>query len=156
MEERFQQLVTETHPDFYMNEPAELQRLSERASMLLNTAYGVLISPFSRAEYLLKLLTEPGSFNERILPAGFLEEVFELQERLDELQVCGAEEELSRMKESLKNRCTEMETRLPRMFALLNNHKRMEKTLEQVRMTLNAGRYLQRLLERFETETVYE
>jgi molecular chaperone HscB len=86
---RFRALSRQFHPDYFYNAttPERLASL-ERASYL-NDAYRVLKQPLDRAEYLLKLEGLPGvgrhqDANE--LPAGVLEEVFALNEELDEIR----------------------------------------------------------------------
>ena len=49
LEERYQQLSLELHPDFYGSAPEAEQLLSETASAILNTAYKTLHEPTLRA-----------------------------------------------------------------------------------------------------------
>ena len=72
LEERYQQLSLELHPDFYGSAPEADQLLSETASAILNTAYNTLHEPTLRAGYLLNLLAEKHQLDERSLPEGFL------------------------------------------------------------------------------------
>jgi molecular chaperone HscB len=89
LDQRFRALSRQFHPDYYCNaSPAERLASLERSSYL-NDAYRVLKQPLDRAEYLLKVEGLPGvglhqEANE--LPAGILEEVFALNEELDELR----------------------------------------------------------------------
>ena len=55
LEEKFQHIASELHPDFYLNSTPQEKRLSERASTLLNQAYDTLKDPFKRADYLMSL-----------------------------------------------------------------------------------------------------
>ena len=89
LDARFRALSRQFHPDYFYNAttPERLASL-ERASYL-NDAYRVLKQPLDRAEYLLKLEGLPTvgqhqGANE--LPAGVLEEVFALNEELDEIR----------------------------------------------------------------------
>ena len=93
LEKRFRGLSRQFHPDYYYNS-SQTERLAslERASYL-NDAYRVLREPLDRAEYLLKLegLPSVGRHQEaRELPAGVLEEVFALNEELDEIRAARA------------------------------------------------------------------
>jgi molecular chaperone HscB len=89
LEQRFRALSRQFHPDyFYTASPPERLASLERASYL-NDAYRVLKQPLDRAEYLLKLEGLPSvgrhqDANE--LPAGVLEEVFGLNEQLDDIR----------------------------------------------------------------------
>lgn len=89
LERRFRGLSRQFHPDyFYTASPPERLASLERASYL-NDAYRVLKQPLDRAEYLLKLEGLPSvgrhqDANE--LPAGVLEEVFGLNEELDDIR----------------------------------------------------------------------
>ncbi|HCV44590.1 MAG TPA: Fe-S protein assembly co-chaperone HscB, partial [Deltaproteobacteria bacterium] len=55
LEERYQELSLELHPDFYGLAPEAEKLLSETASAILNTAYKTLREPTLRAGYLLHL-----------------------------------------------------------------------------------------------------
>jgi len=86
---RFRALSRQFHPDYFYN-ATQAERLAslERASYL-NDAYRVLKQPIDRAEYLLKLegLPSVGQHQDsHELPAGVLEEVFALNEELDEIR----------------------------------------------------------------------
>jgi molecular chaperone HscB len=89
LDRRFRALSRQFHPDyFYTASPPERIASLERASYL-NDAYRVLKQPLDRAEYLLKLEGLPGVGRHQDaheLPAGVLEEVFALNEELDELR----------------------------------------------------------------------
>ena len=85
LEERYRRLSLELHPDFFEAAPEEDKRLSEKASAMLNTAYNSLSETTSRAGYLLSLFAKGKNLNERTLPDWFLQEMFFLQESLDEL-----------------------------------------------------------------------
>jgi molecular chaperone HscB len=89
LDARFRALSRQFHPDYFYNAttPERLASL-ERASYL-NDAYRVLKQPVDRAEYLLKLEGLPGVGQHQDaheLPAGVLEEVFALNEELDEIR----------------------------------------------------------------------
>jgi len=86
---RFRRLSRQFHPDYFYTAsgPERLASL-ERASYL-NDAYRVLRQPLDRAEYLLKLegLPSVGTHQDaKELPAGVLEEMFALNEELDEIR----------------------------------------------------------------------
>jgi molecular chaperone HscB len=89
LEQRFRALSRQLHPDFYCNAaPAERLASLER-SAYLNDAFRTLRDPVDRLEYLLKLTGyAPKESREASaqVPAGLLEEVFELNEELEAIQ----------------------------------------------------------------------
>src|ERR1700694_844033 len=87
LEKKFLQLSWKLHPDNFVN-ATELEReLSLKRSSELNDAYRTLRDPIARVEYLLGI---EGARKERAhkqqAPPELLEEVFELNESLDELR----------------------------------------------------------------------
>lgn len=89
LEQRFRSLSRQFHPDYFYNAmPAERRASLERSSYL-NDAYRTLRNPVSRIEYLLKLegLAPSGPEDaSRQVPPALLEEVFALNEELDEIR----------------------------------------------------------------------
>ena len=55
LENLYQRLTWGMHPDFFGAASEEQKRLSEKSSVMLNTAYSTLREPVSRARYLLSL-----------------------------------------------------------------------------------------------------
>ena len=87
LEQKFLQLSWKLHPDNFMNASAEEQQLSLKRSSELNDAYRVLRDPVARVEYLLELEgTRKEGEHKQQAPPELLEEVFELNESLDELR----------------------------------------------------------------------
>jgi molecular chaperone HscB len=87
LEQKFLQLSWKLHPDNFVNSPEQERELSLRKSSELNDAYRVLRDPLSRVEYLLEIEGErkEGQTKQQA-PPELLEEVFELNESLDELR----------------------------------------------------------------------
>jgi molecular chaperone HscB len=87
LEKKFLQLSWKLHPDKFVNGSAEEQELSLKRSSELNDAYRVLRDPVARVEYLLELegMRKEGEHKQQA-PPELLEEVFELNESLDELR----------------------------------------------------------------------
>ena len=91
LERRFRELSRQFHPDYYYNaSPAERLASLERSSYL-NDAYRVLRNPASRIEHLLALeglppATSEGAAGAAAVPPALLEEVFALNEELDEIR----------------------------------------------------------------------
>ena len=72
LENRYQRLTLEMHPDFFGTAPEKQKRLSEKSSVMLNAAYSSLREPASRARYLLSLFSKGNSLQTDELPEGFL------------------------------------------------------------------------------------
>jgi molecular chaperone HscB len=95
LEQRFRTLSRQFHPDYFYNaSPAERIASLERSSYL-NDAYRTLRQPMSRIEYLLELeamgvgasaRTGMASDRTQDVPPALLEEVFALNEELEEVR----------------------------------------------------------------------
>jgi molecular chaperone HscB len=89
LEQRFRALSRQFHPDYFYNATPQERRASLERSSYLNDAYRTLRNPANRIEYLLKLEgLAPKSAQEasRQVPPALLEEVFALNEELDEIR----------------------------------------------------------------------
>jgi molecular chaperone HscB len=106
LEQRYRALSRQFHPDYFYNAPAAERRASLEQSSYLNDAYRALRSPIRRIEYLLALEESEAERGEEIaakrvrgegapgankdaakqVPPGLLEEVFALNEELDEVR----------------------------------------------------------------------
>ena len=148
LEESYRRLSLELHPDFFEAAPEEEKRLSEKASVMLNTAYSTLREPTSRAGYLLFLFAKGKNLNERTLPDGFLQEMFFLQESLDELLESSDSSALNKMNEDLRTRHKEIESYYAPLFKNFKDLPEDSDILQQLQTHLNAERYLRRLLDR--------
>ncbi len=87
LEKRFHQLSWQLHPDNFVKATEAERALSLEHSSQLNDAYRILREPVARIEYLLSLegMRKEGE-NKQQAPPELLEEVFELNESLDELR----------------------------------------------------------------------
>jgi molecular chaperone HscB len=87
LEQKFLQLSWKLHPDNFVNESSAAQEQSLKQSSQLNDAYRVLRDPVARVEYLLEIEgTRKEGEHKQQAPPELLEEVFELNESLDELR----------------------------------------------------------------------
>jgi len=148
LEERYKRLSLVLHPDFFTAAPEEVKRLSEKASAMLNIAYSTLREPTSRAGYLLFLFAKEKNLNERTLPDGFLQEMFFLQESLDELLESSDSSALNKINEDLLTRHKEIESYYAPLFKNFKGLPEDSDILQQLQTHLNAERYLRRLLDR--------
>ena len=87
LQQRFLQLSWKLHPDNFVNTDEREKEMSLQRSSKLNDAYRVLRDPVSRVEYLLEIegMRKEGEHKQQA-PPELLEEVFELNESLDELR----------------------------------------------------------------------
>jgi molecular chaperone HscB len=87
LEQEFLQLSWKLHPDNFVNASESERELSLKRSSELNDAYRALRDPVARVEYLLGIEGErvEGEKKQQA-PPELLEEVFELNESLDELR----------------------------------------------------------------------
>jgi molecular chaperone HscB len=87
LEQKFLQLSWKLHPDNFVKASETEREISLMRSSELNDAYRTLRDPVARVEYLLALegARKEGQ-NKQQAPPELLEEVFELNESLDELR----------------------------------------------------------------------
>jgi len=89
LEQNFRTLSRQFHPDYFYNASAGERRASLERSSYLNDAYRTLKQPISRIEYLLELeglgAAGPSEASKQV-PPDLLEEVFALNEELDEIR----------------------------------------------------------------------
>jgi molecular chaperone HscB len=105
LEKKFLQLSWKLHPDKYVNATPEEREISLKRSSELNDAYRTLREPVARVEYLLAIEgARIEGKNKQQAPPELLEEVFELNESLDELrEVRASEGDASSLKQRLES-----------------------------------------------------
>jgi len=96
LEQRYRALSRQFHPDYFYNAPPAERRVALEKSSYLNDAYRTLKNPIARVEYLLKLegvaavgatpTQEREGISRATPPQSLLEEVFALNEELDEVR----------------------------------------------------------------------
>ena len=99
LQRRFYELSRQHHPDFHQGASAEKQALTLATSARVNAAYRALRDPIARVEYLVRLeegretepvdgrgmsRTQEGAAVKPKAPPELLEEMFEIQEALQE------------------------------------------------------------------------
>jgi molecular chaperone HscB len=85
IKKKFYQLSKEYHPDFYANEDDAKQQEILELSTLNNKAYQTLLSPARRLEYILRLHDLVSEGAKPQLPADFLMEMMDINERMMEV-----------------------------------------------------------------------
>jgi molecular chaperone HscB len=126
LEQRFHQLSWKLHPDNFVKATEYERNLALERSSELNDAYRTLRDPIARVEYLLlrASVRQEGTTKQQA-PPELLEEVFELNESLDELREARQEggdlsELRARLVEAQKNfqvKLEEVDAELSRAFA---------------------------------------
>src|SRR5258708_36640877 len=87
LESRFDALSKQWHPDRFARASPDQRRMSEDATATLNDGYRTLKEPVLRAEYLLKEHGfDIGEQKSNNVPPELLEEVFELNMALEEIE----------------------------------------------------------------------
>jgi len=105
LERQFYELSWKLHPDNFHNASAYEQELSLAKSAVLNDAWRALRDPVARVEYLLGLegVRREGDIKQQA-PPDLLEEVFELNEYLEELRDARRSGGSSRERQELRHR----------------------------------------------------
>jgi len=103
LERKFLRLSWKLHPDNFVNATEQERELSLKRSSELNDAYRTLKDPFARVEYLLAIEGERKEGEKKQqAPPELLEEVFELNESLDDLREAkAARSDVATLKEKL-------------------------------------------------------
>jgi molecular chaperone HscB len=158
LEQRFRDLSRKFHPDYYYNaSPAERLASLERSSYL-NDAYRTLRNPVSRIEHLLAIEGLPSAKSDARsgqgskVPPALLEEVFALNEELDEIREqreAGADPgalsaRLAQARQPIERKREEHQAQLTELAARWDSQA--DASADERRATLEALR--ERLLER--------
>ena len=161
---RFRRLSRQFHPDYFYTASGQERVASLERASYLNDAYRVLRQPLDRAEYLLKLEGLPSvglhqDANE--LPAGVLEEMFALNEELDEIRAAreaGASPEqigarLDAARRPIEERAARQEAQLEALFQRWDKQVAEQAprdvqraTLESIRSLLQERSYIANLI----------
>ncbi|PYM19858.1 MAG: Fe-S protein assembly co-chaperone HscB [Candidatus Rokuibacteriota bacterium] len=117
LQAKFYELSRRYHPDFQQSAPPAEQERALTLSALVNTAYRTLRDPIARIEYLVRLEegrdTREGSAVKPAAPPELLEEIFEVQEMLEDAKASGLDDEgrnrLAAERDRLVARCRQEE-----------------------------------------------
>lgn len=113
LESTFYSLSRQFHPDYFMRASQDEQQASMERSSVLNDAYRTLRDRIARAAYLLHL--EGYKEAEKRAPADLLEEVFELNMRIEELKIgkkTADQDAIADARSSLEDALTDLRFRL--------------------------------------------
>lgn len=112
----------------------------------LNRARAALSNSERRAEVLLRRLGGPDKEHDKSLPTGFLMEILETREQVEETLAAGDEAGRARWRAWGLERRAEYEHRAGELF------RASPPALAEIRKTLNAWRYIERLLEQLDPD----
>src|SRR5690348_6457923 len=160
LEQRFLQMSWKLHPDNFVNASEEERELSLKRSSELNDAYRTLRDPIARVEYLLRIEGERKEGEKKQqAPPELLEEVFELNESLDELREVKAEGgDLTSLKENLESAEKSFQEKLKEVdeqlqaaarewdAALQADHATRKKVMAKLNELLNRRSYIRNLV----------
>jgi molecular chaperone HscB len=154
LERRFYSLSRQLHPDLFFRAMSRERQYSLEATALLNDAYRTLRDPVLRAEYLLQQLgEEPDAQQRDAAPPELLEEVFELNEALEELRQGDAStrprlEQAHRKFLALRQ---EADRALDELYCR-HDSTGERAVLKDIRVALDRRRYLHNLIQQIEKE----
>ena len=140
LRQRMLERTAASHPDRF-DDPVEQADAAERTAAL-NGAYRELADPERRARLLLKRAgQEAGSDDDESLPPAMLMEVMEVREELEAATEAGDAAKLAELRRWAEGQ------RAEHFIALEAHFGKSEVDGAAVRKTLNALRYVQRMLE---------
>jgi molecular chaperone HscB len=103
LSKKYFELQKQYHPDFFTQQDEADQKEALEKSSLVNKALKILQNPDQTIQYVLQLkglLTENEKYN---LPPGFLMEMMELNEKLDDADIDTFKQEVDLLETDLKN-----------------------------------------------------
>ncbi len=137
------------HPDRFAD-PVQ-RREAESRSAEINRARVILEDDEQRADALLALLGGPGRSEDKSLPDGFLMEVMEVRERLEEAVASGDAQRRSEVQRWADERRAAHRRRVAELFASADG-RAGDPALADIRREMNAWRYIERLIEQLDPD----
>ncbi len=110
LEKQYYELSRRFHPDFFQQRPKAEQEISLENTALLNKAYQTLKDPLKRAAYLIQLVEGENQMKTQA-PASLFEDIFEVQEAVEEMQALDPSDQVGRRKreDTLKSALEKMQ-----------------------------------------------
>jgi molecular chaperone HscB len=155
LEKSFHELSRKHHPDFHTRSAPDERRQALQMTALLNDAYRTLRHPVRRIEYLVAL--EGFKPDGSKVPKSFLMEVFEINERLDEIkeslrsgradsaEVEALRGEIREKSQSFETRIDETAREWDRLVATNAAEPDRKKCLERLTELLSESSYIRNL-----------
>lgn len=138
--------LAQVHPDRQRNDPAALAQ-AERESARLNQAKAILCDDEKRADVLVLLLGGPNREDEKSLPDGFLMDMLEVREQMEEALSTGDDERLAELERWVREKRREYVEKVAGLFTKLEDGGDQESPLREIRLLLNGWRYIERMIE---------
>jgi len=132
------------HPD-RIADPMQ-QAEAARNSARLNDARKMLHDHEQRANALLSLLGGPAKEQDKSLPDGFLMDILDVRQRMEEAQASGDDAELRKFETWANQQRSEYISQLTSLFEAAAASPDPD-LLRQIRQLLNAWRYIERMRE---------
>ena len=170
LERRFRELSRKFHPDYFYNAPPTERLASLERSSYLNDAYRALRNPVARIEHLLAIEGLPSPTSEggtNKVPPALLEEVFALNEELDEIReqreagadpvalrarLAAAREPIDHKRDEHERQLQELSARWDAQLESGDAAAARRQTLEALRERLLERNYINNLLATIERE----
>lgn len=149
IERAYLERAAREHPDSKGGQRADGQAWGGDAMSALNEAREVMRDPERRANALLARLGGPSAQDVRALPEGYLMEVMETRERIESILKSGGQDARERVEREAREARSGHEREAARLFASLGDPPEPE-LLRQIRVRLNAWRYVERLIEQLD------
>ncbi len=134
----------QAHPDRAGNDAEAARRTAQ-----INDARQTLEDPESRGNVLLALLGGPTKEENNALPDGYLMEILELREEMEDAKAAG--ESLEEFEKLAQEQRAQHIAEVGEMFTALNETPNKE-ALAAIRVELNAWRYVERMIEQLDPE----
>ena len=172
LDSAYERLSLEHHPDFFATAPEAEKLQAERMAAGINEGYQVLSSDAARAKYLLGLLSAGRTLDSEALPPGFLMEMFELQEEVEELEGVDESQAAGTRKTALRKdaqaKLDDILAQRGRLFDSAgadgspgtpkaggnSSNRAHADPLQEIQTHLNCERYLMRLLDRLDGKSM--
>ncbi len=173
LEQRFHQLSWKLHPDNFVRSGDFERSLSLHRSSQLNDAYRTLREPVSRVEYLLRHrgVRKEGTSKQQA-PPELLEEVFALNESLDELRsarrnggsrLVDLRQKLEAAQQNFETRLAEVDAKLETMFSAWDSaldrgadESEQQELMARMNEILNRRSYIRNLVANVQHELAEE
>lgn len=147
LHQQFIRRSAEHHPDRF-TDPLDQADAAERAAAV-NEAYRTLADPERRAGALLRLLGGSDAGDDKRLPPDLLMEMMEIREAQEEAQAAGDDARLAELAQWAREQRAGYLERIGELFtqAQALSPDQRAPVLDEIRLQLNALRYVQRMLD---------
>lgn len=146
------QRLARAHPDRQPGAGTDpmVQARAEQESARLNQAKAILCDDEKRADTLVVLLGGPSKEDEKSLPDGFLMDMLETREQMEEALAADDRAQLDELKDWAEETRSAYISQTTELFTALSDGQEPADTLRQIRIVLNAWRYIERMIEQID------